>query len=352
MLKNNWDETTKKFDGWWNRQNRLRLIVADVSVKAPSYKDIEDFSDFRMNLEKHKVFFGPKSFHGEVFPDLAPYLGPGSLSTFIGSKPIYSENTIWFSETESTLEEIKERCEMLVSEADFSDSKDFAWYKWTIDSAKYYKSMSGNIFRPSMPDLQQNLDILSAVMGPERLLVELIDDPEGVMEVMDKLYMVWEKVFDEITDIIMDDSGYTAYTHYNLLGKGSTSVLQSDISCMLSEDMFRKFEMPYLKKQAERIDNVIYHLDGPGAVRHLDALLEIKNINAIQWVPGAGTPGNADESYFDMYDKIIKADKGLYVFLNPWEIKEFVNAFSNCRLLIRTRAENEEEQLRLVEEYS
>lgn len=352
MLKTNWDETTNKFDAWWNRQNGLRLIVADVSVKSPSYKDIGDFSDYRMNLKKHKAFFEPKSFHGEVFPDLAPYLGPGSLSTFIGSEPIYSENTIWFSETQNTLDEIKERCEMLVYKSDGGHSSDFAWYKWTIDSAKYYKRMSGNIFRPSMPDLQQNLDILSAVMGPERLLVELLDDPDGVIEVLDKLYMVWEKVFDEITDIIMDDAGYTAYTHYNLLGKGSTSVLQSDISCMLSEDMFKKFEIPYLRKQADRIDNVIYHLDGPGSVRHLDALLEIENINAIQWVPGAGTPGNADESYYDMYDKIIRAGKGLYVFLNPWEIKEFVKVFSNCRLLIRTRAENEEEQLKLVEEYS
>ncbi|HPJ21662.1 MAG TPA: hypothetical protein PLH18_04845, partial [Clostridia bacterium] len=146
--------------------------------------------------------------------------------------------------------------------------------------------------------------------------------------------------------------GYTAYTHYNLLGRGTTSVLQSDISCMLSEDMFDEFELPYLRMQAEKLDNVIYHLDGPGAVRHLDSLLGIENINTIQWVPGAGAPGNADEMYHAMYERIIDAGKGLYVFLNPEEIPGFIKRFPGCRALIRTRVGNEEEQLRLIKEFT
>ena len=350
MLKKNQAETKAAFDKWWNRADGQRLIVVDISVKAPV--DIVEYSDYKLNLRKHLDFFEPKSFHGEVFPDLAPYLGPGSLATFIGSEPVYSSNTIWFSESGKSPEEITQSCEILLENRANHDENAFDWYTWTVDSAKYYKKMSGEIFRPSMPDLQQNLDILSAVMGPQRLLTELLDNPIGIKNTLEKLYDLWEMTFDEITGIIRDEEGYTAYTHYNLLGKGSTSVLQSDISCMLSKDMFMEFEYPYLRKQAEKIANVVYHLDGPGSTRHLDALLEIENINAIQWVPGAGCPGNADESYFDMYDKIIDSGKGLYVWLNPYEIKDFLKRYSGSRLLIRTCAANEDEQLQIVGKYS
>ena len=34
-------------------------------------------------------------------------------------------------------------------------------------------------------------------------------------------------------------------------------------------------------------DAPIFPLDGPGAVRHVDALLEGEELDAIQWVPGA-----------------------------------------------------------------
>lgn len=351
MLKTNWTDTTDKFDRFWGREKGLKLIVADVSVKAPSYRDTADYADYEQNLRKHLEFFAPKSFHGEAFPDLAPYIGPGSLATLIGSEPVYSEATIWFSESKMTLQEIKETCDRLIPLRSDSAGHEYRWYKWAIDSARYYKNNSNGVFRASMPDFEQNLDILSAVMGPQRLLMELLDNPTGVRKTMDSLYLVWEKVFDEVTGIIMED-GYTAYTHYNLLGRGTTSVLQSDISCMLSEDMFDEFELPYLRMQAEKLDNVIYHLDGPGAVRHLDSLLRIENINTIQWVPGAGAPGNADEMYHAMYERIIDAGKGLYVFLNPEEIPGFIKRFPGCRALIRTRVGNEEEQLRLIKEFS
>lgn len=352
MKKDNWAETSDRFDRWWNREKGLRLIVADVAVKAPSYSDIGDFSDYRMNLAKHREFFRLKSFYGDVFPDIGPYLGPGSLATFIGSEPIYSDSTIWFSESKKTLLEIREACERFILSGGKAEEPEFKWFRWTISSAEYYKSESGITFKPSMPDLQQNLDVLAAVMGPQRLLIELIDNSSEIRKTLDSLYKVWEMTFCKLSEIIKDENGYTAYTHYNLLGKGYTSVLQSDISCMLSEEMFMEFEMPYLKKQAEKLDNIVYHLDGPGAVRHLDALLQIDNISAVQWVPGAGQPGNADESYYDIYDKITKSGKGLYIYLNPWEIEGYIKRFKDCRLLIRTRVENKEEQQVLVEKFS
>jgi len=56
--------------------------------------------------------------------------------------------------------------------------------------------------------------------------------------------------------------------------------------------MFKEFVFPYLQEQCSRLGFTLYHLIGPEAIRHLDQLLKIPELTAIQWVPGAGNPPN------------------------------------------------------------
>ena len=63
------------------------------------------------------------------------------------------------------------------------------------------------------------------------------------------------------------------------------------------------------------MDRCLYHLDGPQALRHLDLLLEIPEIDAIQWVPGAGRDYWAD--WIHVYRKIQEAGKSLQLLSVP-----------------------------------
>jgi 5-methyltetrahydrofolate--homocysteine methyltransferase len=67
-------------------------------------------------------------------------------------------------------------------------------------------------------------------------------------------------------------------------------MLQSDISAMISPKMFERFVLPDLATCCQAMDHAFYHLDGPGAVRHLDMLLPLEHLHGIQWIPGAGAP--------------------------------------------------------------
>ena len=58
-----------------------------------------------------------------------------------------------------------------------------------------------------------------------------------------------------------------------------------------------------------RTDRNIYHLDGPQALRYLDRLLEIPQIHAIQWVPGAGQSYWAD--WIEVYQRIQSKKRAL-----------------------------------------
>jgi hypothetical protein len=55
----------------------------------------------------------------------------------------------------------------------------------------------------------------------------------------------------------------------------------------------------------------MYHLDGVQAIRHLEALLEIEQLNAVQWTPGVGQPQGGDPAWFDLYRQVRAAGKSV-----------------------------------------
>jgi hypothetical protein len=67
--------------------------------------------------------------------------------------------------------------------------------------------------------------------------------------------------------------------------------------------------LPGLIEECKFYDRSIYHLDGPGALKHLDSILSIPKLNAVQWVPGAGNGGF--ERWIPVYQKIQAAGKGI-----------------------------------------
>ena len=70
---------------------------------------------------------------------------------------------------------------------------------------------------------------------------------------------------------------------------GRTMGLDCDFSCMISPRDFQEIFLPPLLETMATVDHRIYHLDGPGAIPHLERLLSIPELQTIQWVPGAGS---------------------------------------------------------------
>ena len=58
-----------------------------------------------------------------------------------------------------------------------------------------------------------------------------------------------------------------------MLARSRVAKVQCDFCCMISAAMFREFVVPGLTEQCDRLDHVMYHLDGTQALHQLDALL-------------------------------------------------------------------------------
>lgn len=123
---------------------------------------------------------------------------------------------------------------------------------------------------------------------------------------------IWIELFDEIQAFIAQCGNEGGIGWAGIWALGTTFPLQEDSSYMVSNEMYRAFCVPHLLDQMDAMDCPFYHLDGAGALNHLDTLLEIPQLKVIQWVPGAGK--ERLDQWYDVIRRILAAKKSVQVY--------------------------------------
>ena len=123
---------------------------------------------------------------------------------------------------------------------------------------------------------------------------------------------------------------------------------------MISPDMFNRFVMPELEELSSWLDYPLYHFDGMEQIRHLDSILSIEKLRAIQWVAVAGQPSPVE--FIPVLQKIQKAGKGLVIQTRPNEVEALLdNLDCSCLHLtisgVRT-VEEGDELMKFIEKHS
>ena len=95
---------------------------------------------------------------------------------------------------------------------------------------------------------------------------------------------------------------------------------------MVSKRMFDEVFLPGIVRECRFLDRSIYHLDGPGALRHLDSILEIPELDAMQWVFGAGNEGF--HRWVRVYQRVQAAGKGIQVTCDIQEVSQVMETLS------------------------
>ena len=118
---------------------------------------------------------------------------------------------------------------------------------------------------------------------------------------------------------------------------------------MISPEMFREFVVPALTEQCAWLDYSLYHLDGTTALHHLDSLLKIEPLDAIEWTPQAGLPGGGSPQWYDIYRRIKAAGKSVQAIrVDPEEVAPLIDAVGGEGLYIETRCPTEAAARQLV----
>lgn len=323
----NWDMVRKRFEAWWQRSSIERPLLQVVAPKAPerpitppeppsSLEAMWLDADYRLAAYEHQL--AHTHFAGDAFPFLDTHIGPGTLSLYLGAEPGYAENTVWY---EKIFDDIA-TAEVPV----FDESNRF--FQATMElSKKGVEQLSGRAM-VSFPDLIEGLDTIASLVGTNELLMYLMDKPEHVHRFQREMNDLYFAAFDRLYDVIKDEDGGSCFSFFRIYGYGKTAKVQCDFSAMISPDMFAEFVVPYLADQCARLDYSVFHLDGPCCIQHLDLLLGIKELDAIQWTPTTGTASACNEQWHDMYKKILAAGKSVMALGGtPEEAKKLVE---NC----------------------
>lgn len=189
--------------------------------------------------------------------------------------------------------------------AEIHFDQDGYWWKRTVEFAKALRSRCDGKLLIASNTLVANVDALAAVYGSEKLLLAMVETPDAVHSALMQIDRAHEEILEALA-VLLDYPHFGSINRHGMYHAGRINVPQCDLSCMISEQMFREFVMPYLAREMQRLDAVEYHLDGPGAIRHLDALCEIDALDLIQWVPGAGQEQKDWSKLFDRIDALGK----------------------------------------------
>ena len=142
------------------------------------------------------------------------------------------------------------------------------------------------------------------------MLYDLYDYPDEVKEATKLVTKLWFEAFDlQVAKIAAAGQPYNNWM--NVPSAKPWYPLQCDFSYMISPNQFEEFVLPHLIEQVDHMERSVYHLDGVGEIPHLDMLLDIEGLTAIQWVAGGGQPPLWDERWIPMYQKIQAKGKNL-----------------------------------------
>lgn len=92
--------------------------------------------------------------------------------------------------------------------------------------------------------------------------------------------------------------------------------LQGDISVMFSPETLAQYVLEELKAQCDWMDYSLYHLDGTEQIRHLDCLLAMDELQAIQWTHVYGQPSPVQ--FLPVLQRIQAAGKKLVITLDDY----------------------------------
>ena len=305
-------ETRERLEAWWNGAafDDRPCILASVEKETLSDERIsaDDFwnkpsmmASLRHRWACNKVYFG------EAVPYLYMDYGANAVALQLGAKATWRDTeTIWANPCCEELSEII-----------------------MARRQGYWRAIQDEAIRVGLNECRQSsmmlssyclgapLDLIAALYGTENTLVDLLDDSEGVKRAARHITNIIIEHFLELK-AKCDAQRVPLNGWHGIWAPDATTPIQEDFSYMIGNDMFQTFCLPNLSDIADAVPYAFYHLDGIGALKHLDSVLSIKAMRAVQWQPGEGHM--AMYQWIDVIKHILDSGKSCQVYANAQDV--------------------------------
>jgi hypothetical protein len=343
--REDWPEAAERLARWWEGEYLGRPAMHITAPKdgvvrreVPKAPELwEHWTNPAYVIPRTEEACRATAWFGEACPQSWVNLGPVSQAAFFGTEVRVAPDTVWQKPIVEDWESFK---------VSFDESNE--WWQITVRLTQALLEAAQGKWFVANADLAEAADVMSYLRGPERLCIDLLElPPETLKRVRDEIVAYLFMFYDELTGMTQPYQVGTS-SWLGVWSPKRTTTLQCDFSCMISKELFDEFFAPALAEQSRRLDHVIYHLDGAGAVHHVDTILALPRLHAIQWVPGAGEKGPAHPKWRPMLKRIIKAGVRVHLSVAPWEIEELLSDLPADGLYLATSCSSEEEARELL----
>ena len=315
------EEKLKRISAWWNREYTGRPLLnvsintEDSPPQAVNLNELWQSPEIEPDFEKMVAVQIENIFShyylAESYPALPHSWGrrgtPMTMAAYLGGKVVFREETVWF-------EPVIENWEKFNIQFD----KENYWVKISKKLIEEQIKRYDGTFLIWLPDFGDALTVFSLLRGVENLLIDLVEKPDIIKEKVKDFTKVWIETHNYF---------YSLYVEKKLPGDccwltwapGKTYACQCDFSTMISPKMFEEFVVPEIEELGKYLDFIVWHLDGHDEIKHLDTLLNMSEIKAIQIVPGAGNPPCASDLWLPQMKKIQEKEKLVFAYASTRE---------------------------------
>ena len=322
QYKPDFEQARTYWRAFWEHSLLDRPIVMAPTPKDPAHPVKRPSiltragGDYSGALDRFEHWAAATYFAGEAMPSMDVWFGPDQFAAFMGAKLAYAEDdeTSWTTPCVSDWRAVTLKLD---------ESPGSVWSE-LLAFAKIAAQRGQGKFLVSTLDMHTNLDALRGLRGTQELCFDLVDCPDGVERAMQQVRALYAPVYEAV--YAAGDMRRGATSWLPSYCEQRYAVVECDVICLLGPRHARRFVLPAIAEEAAYLEHCIYHLDGPDALIHLDDILAIPDIDAIQWVPGDGQPRSVE--WLALLQKIQAAGKGLWL---DWTIDEIHQHYRDLR---------------------
>ena len=265
----------------------LMWITVPSAKPGPSIAEPENeeelWTDVDYIIESTEAKLSRTYYAGDALPVFSPWLGPDQFAGWLGADLILKpreHNTSWVVPFIENWDDYPE----------FRIDPGNRWWRLYLEIVRRSAEAGRGKWITGFPDLHTGIDALSAMRGPERLVLDLHDHPAAIHLAMRQMTELWKEVVDTVWSIIAPTGQGASQWTLGWSAERFLCIGQMDFTCMISPKMYCEFCQQDMLDCCDHVDYSLYHLDGPGAIPQLPQLYAARKLNSIQWIPGAGAP--------------------------------------------------------------
>lgn len=283
----------------------LKSVVGRVGIgNELSPKDLlkKELKEYVENVQKQLI-----SWKTDFIQAISVNLGTPWIEAIIGCRLIIQEDSIWADEPPDNRYEILKKINYSLGNP---------WLSKLIDLHKFLVDISYDRFPVSLPVMHGPLDIISAFRSPNKLCLDLYDRPEDVKLSAEHLKKIWIKIAKQLMEITPPYySGW--FTRMNIYLKSRCTTPQSDFTSLISEKMYREFELEIDKDIMNNVPSQTYHTHSTSWYV-LKSISQIPNLKSLQVTIDPNGP-----SLEEMKEILTECQKNVSLLIAVWNVHDF-----------------------------